>query len=171
MLHRHDRRRRGRGGGFLLFLAVLLPFTLIGVALAADYSRAILVGRYAINATDAIAMAAATAIDDTAGVSDLRLDEKEARTRANEMCGQIVAVGMLHEQSCSSVKVDFVNNGRTVQITLTYTVPELFVVRTITGQHITINGKVIRSAGVCDPDSADELDNASTSAGCAYPIH
>ena len=85
--------RLRRGSGFFMFLLVLLPFTLIGVALGADYSRALLAKRQATNTADVVAMAAATAFSEGGDLNTL--DPALSALRAQEMFLQAVNAGML----------------------------------------------------------------------------
>lgn len=164
-------RRRGatRGGGFFLFITTLLPLTLIGVALVADYSRAVLANRQVTNTAEAVAMAAATAFNNTDASGTI--DSTEAARRAREMLEQAERNQMVdpdYEVSLvDGVKVS--PDGATVTVTLKFTVPEFFIVGAVmsfvggdeTGQ---VTGTVTRGASVCLPDAPP------TAAGCAYPL-
>lgn len=188
-----SRRRRRRASGFLLFLVALMPLTLIGVALSADYTRAILAKRQATNAADVIAMAAATAIVDdtvnegivcpsvvgapcTAALSQrVRIDGDGAARRAEELFALAESTGMLPANLQASLaevrvcpKVDpTCRAGQEVSVTITYKVPSFFVVRIITSRaERDIGGGVTRSAEICDPA---ELTR-EIGAGCAYPL-
>jgi Flp pilus assembly protein TadG len=155
-----------RGGGFLMFLLVLLPFTLLGVALVADYSRAIVAGRQVSNAADSVAMAAVTAFNESGDIS--RLDPNVVQERAKSMFEQAVRAGMLPKQYkavLSSVSIS--GDRRTVTVVIEYRVPDLFVVRAIsTEAETSLSGRVRRSATVCLPDDPARL----VGVGCAYPL-
>lgn len=188
-----SKRRRRRASGFLLFLVALMPLTLIGVALSADYTRAILAKRQAANAADVIAMAAATAIVDntvddrgvcptvvgaacpTALSERVRIDGTEAESRARELFSLAESSGMLPgnlQAALADVEVcrqgdPTCRAGQEISVTLTYKVPSFFVIRIITSQaERDIGGWVTRSAEICDPA---ELTR-QVGAGCAYPL-
>jgi hypothetical protein len=186
-----SRRRRIRAAsGFLLFLVALMPLTLVGVALSADYTRALLAKRQATNAADVIAMAAATAIDDStvdevgacvsapcpaALSARVRIDDAIAEERARELFSLAESTGMLPanlEARLGDVSVcprgDLTcRGGQEVSVTITYKVPSFFVIRIITADDgETVSGEVVRSAEICDP--ADLARGAG--AGCAYPL-
>lgn len=183
-------RRRRRASGFLLFLVALMPLTLVGVALSADYTRALLAKRQATNAADVIAMAAATAIVESpdsevtgcasspcpAALSErIRIDAAGAEARARELFALAETAGMLPanlKASLAEVRVcpkgDLsCSAGQEVSVTITYEVPSFFVVRIITSEaKRDIGGGVTRSAAICDPAAiVRELG-----AGCAYPL-
>jgi len=185
------RRKRRRASGFLLFLVALMPLTLVGVVLSADYTRAILAKRQATNAADVIAMAAATAIVDsttdelcvtlveTACTNALsgrvRIDGVAAEARARELFVLARSTGMLPanlKASLDEVRVcpkgdPTCRAGQEVSVTITYKVPSFFVVRIITSRtERDIGGGVTRSAEICDPA---ELSR-QIGAGCAYPL-
>lgn len=177
-LERGRREHSPRGGGFLLFLVVLMPLTLIGVVLSADYTRVLLAKRQATNTADVIAMAAATAIveDAVAGGFSVRIEEEEARRRAQELFARATGSGMLPanlDAELTDVRVvqtcvitdGTCEPGREVTVSIKYRVPSLIVVRAVTPDAETeLGGTVSRSAQICDP--ADP----PTAAGCAYPV-
>lgn len=161
----------GRGGGFLLFLAVLLPLTLVGVALSADYTRIILAKRQAANTADVVAMAAATALFERG--ETMHIDEEEARRRAEGLFARASASGMLPKNMTArlvSVTVcDAADggcpSGQEVTVAIEYEVPGFIVVRVAApGADTAVGGRVRRSARVCDPQ------DPPTAAGCAYPV-
>lgn len=184
------RRRRIRAaGGFLLFLVALMPLTLVGVALSADYTRALLAKRQATNAADVIAMAAATAIVDTTSdevtcaavgctaalSARVRIDDAIAEERAKELFDLAETTGMLPENL--EAQLDDVSvcprgdltcrGGQEVSVTITYKVPSFFVIRIITADDgETVSGEVVRSAEICDPADLER----GAGAGCAYPL-
>jgi len=187
------RRRRRRASGFLLFLVALMPMTLIGVALSADYTRAILAKRQATNAADVIAMAAATAIVDSTVAENVvcmpmvgadcsttpservRIDGDAAEARARELFALAGTTGMLPENlqaSLTEVRVcpkgDYsCRAGQEVSVTVTYKVPSFFIIRIITsGAERDIGGRVTRSAEICDPTEPSR----QIGTGCAYPL-
>lgn len=157
------RRQRLSGSGFFMFLLVMLPFTLLGVALAADYSRALLAKRQAGNVADTVAMAAATSFAEGSQLTEL--DPRQAEERAKDMFAQAVATGMLPkslEASLTAVQVS--SDRRNVSVTLKFSVPELFVVRAIApGAETQLSGQVTRQARVCIPEETSDP-------GCAYPV-
>lgn len=182
------RRGARRASGFLLFLVALMPLTLIGVVLSADYTRALLAKRQATNAADLIAMAAATAIVDeslpvpeacaqaacpNALSSRVRIKEEEARARADELFKLAEKNGMLpanieaelvEVRVCTSIDTGC-QAGREVTVRISYKVPSFFVVRIVADNPKTeLDGSVSRSAQICDP--ADPPNDA----GCAYPV-
>lgn len=181
-------RHRRRASGFLLFLVALMPLTLVGVALSADYTRAILAKRQATNAADVIAMAAATAIVDSTSGGDcalracadelserVRIDGTLAAARAEELFALAQTTGMLPgnlEARLVDVTVcgdgdPACRAGQEVSVTISYKVPSFFVVRVITSEAgDTVAGGVTRSAAICDP--AERSREAG--AGCAYPL-
>lgn len=184
-------RRRRRASGFLLFLVALMPLTLIGVALSADYTRTILAKRQATNAADVIAMAAATALVELPFVSELivcasipcpearnarvSIDAAGAEARARELFALAETSGMLPANlKASLVEVRVCPKGdlscpagQEVSVTIAYSVPSFFVIRIVTSEaERDIGGAVTRSAAICDPAAlARELG-----AGCAYPL-
>jgi len=180
------RRSRRAASGFLLFLTVLMPLTLVGVVLSADYSRALLAKRQATNAADVVSMAAATAIVETgqvcvnppcpAALSErIRIDEEAARERAAELFALAEATGMLPENldaELVGVTVCGVGDpscpaGRLVTVSIAYKVPSFFVIRLVSDDAPTgLTGTATRSAQICDP--ADPARQSG--AGCAYPI-
>lgn len=155
-----------RGGGFFMFLLVLLPFTLIGVALGADYSRALLAKRQATNTADVVAMAAATAFAEGDGGV---LDPLQAQARAAQMFEQARTTGMLPEQLAARLEsVELSSDLSTVTVTVGFEVPDLFIVGAITANaDDRLTGRVSRSASTCLPD--DPVRQAQ--AGCAYPVN
>lgn len=150
-----------------MFLLVLLPFTLIGVALGADYSRALLAKRQATNAADVIAMAAATAFSEGGDLTTL--DPAQSAQRAQEMFAQAVATGMLPSGLQAELKaVDVSTDRSTVAVTLDFDVPELFIVGAIAPGAVTkLSGTVRRAASVCLPEDP----RRQAEAGCAYPVN
>jgi hypothetical protein len=161
---------RNKGGGFFLFITTLLPLTLIGVALVADYSRAVLANRQVTNTADTVAMAAATAFNATDASGTI--DPLEAASRAREMLEQAEKTGMI-DPDYEATLVDGVRvspDGATVSITVEFTVPEFFVIGAVMafvggGDTGTATGRVTRGASICLPDSPP------TAAGCAYPLN
>jgi Flp pilus assembly protein TadG len=171
MLATIRRRRTRRGGGFLLFLAVLLPLTLVGVALSTDYTRVILAKRQVTNTADIVAMAAATALFERG--ETVSIDADEAERRATEAFVRAVAAGMLPgnlEAELVAVTVcsdgDDCPVGQEVTVDIEYDVPGFFVVRVAAPgvEDDDVSGNVRRSARICDPQ------NPPTPAGCAYPV-
>jgi Flp pilus assembly protein TadG len=160
------RRALRRGSGFFMFLLVLLPFTLLGVALGADYSRALLAKRQATNAADVIAMAAATSFSEGGDLTTL--DPSQAAQRALEMFNQAVTTGMLPSGLKARLSdVEISTDRSTVTVTVDFEVPELFIVGAIAPNAVTkLSGKVRRAASVCLPDDP----RRQAEAGCAYPI-
>jgi len=162
-------RRSRRGGGFFLFITTLLPLTLLGVALVADYSRAVLVNRQVSNTADMVAMAAATAFNSTDDGG--AIDPEEARRRALEMLAQAKNVGMVSDSYQVNMPSGVVvsSDGSSVQVTLEFTVPEFFIIGAVLafvggGEGGTVVGTVTRGASICLPDAPP------TAAGCAYPL-
>jgi uncharacterized membrane protein len=158
-----------RGGGFFMFLSVLLPITLIAIALVADYSRAILAGRQMTNTADIVAMAAATSFNETGTGTTTTLDPETARARAAEMVGRAEASGMIPRQYEAEITgVAFSDNNRTVSITIEYQIPDFFIVGFFSGDEglRSAGGRVTRSATICLPDDPERIDGA----GCAYPL-
>ena len=158
--------RLRRGSGFFMFLLVLLPFTLIGVALGADYSRALLAKRQATNTADVVAMAAATAFSEGGDLSTL--DPALSALRAQEMFLQAVNAGMLPKGLRARLTEVVVSTDRTtVTVTIDFEVPELFIVGAIAPNSTTkLTGKSRRAASICIPDDPRRLAGA----GCAYPV-
>lgn len=148
-----------------MFLIVLLPFSLLGVSLVADFSRAIVAGRKASNAADTIAMAAATAFDADEGD---RLDRDEAQRRADDMLRQIIDSGMLPAgYQASILPVTLSDDRRTVTVELTFQIAPFTVADAIVpGRLDAISGRSVRSAEVCIPDDQERIDGA----GCSYPV-
>lgn len=178
-----SRRRRIRAAsGFLLFLVALMPLTLVGVALSADYTRALLAKRQATNAADVIAMAAATAVGDcvsspcpTEFSGRVRINEASATERAKKLFDLAESTGMLPanlEARLADVSVcprgDLTCRGeQEVSVTITYKIPSFFVIRIITADDgETVSGEVVRSAEICDPADLEQ----GAGAGCAYPL-
>jgi Flp pilus assembly protein TadG len=149
-----------------MFLLVLLPFTLIGVALGADYSRALLAKRQATNAADVISMAGATAFSEGGDLT--RLDPAQAQERAQAMFAQARSTGMLPPGlQAKLVSVVLSPDRSTVTVTLDFEVPELFIVGAIAPGALTeLSGRVQRSASVCLPEDPARIAGA----GCAYPV-
>jgi Flp pilus assembly protein TadG len=146
-----------------------MPLTLIGVALTSDISRAILANREVTNATDAVAMAAATAYNE--GRSSDQLDETEATSRAEKMLSVVNRNGMVRDSYEAEIEdLEFSEDGRTVTVTVSYTVPEFILIGAIMNwagggnEKPGLNGTVVRAASVCLPDAPP------TEAGCAYPL-
>jgi len=162
-------KRARRGGGFFLFITTLLPLTLLGVALVADYSRAVLVNRQVTNTADMVAMAAATAFNATGEGGTI--DPEEARRRALEMLAQAKTVGMVSDSYKVTMPrgVQVSGDGSSVQVTLEFTVPEFFIIGAVLAfvggaDGGTVVGTVTRGASICLPDAPP------TAAGCAYPL-
>lgn len=154
-------RRRRRGGGFLLFILVLLPMMMIGVALVSDYATSILAHRHVATAGDSVAMAAATAYSS----ADPRiLDQSLARTRAQEMFTAARSSGMLPRGRFADVTLQSVTfpTSSQVRIEIRYRTPSLFISSVLTGQGISVSGRIVRTAQIC-------VGGGTATQPCAYP--
>jgi hypothetical protein len=153
------RSRRRRGGGFLLFILALLPLSLVGLSLVSDYAVTVMAHRHVATGADSVAMAAGSAYSRT----DARvLDRPESERRAREMFNEAVRTGMVPRGMFSELQlssVQFPTPG-SVQVTISYRTPDLFISSFLSGRRLSVSGQVTRTAQICI---------TTVTQPCAYP--
>jgi len=151
-----------RRGSFLMVLLVAMPLMLMGMSLAADYSRSVLVTRQLADTAEAAVMAGATGFSDTVPGT---LDPDEAIARARAMVSQAELVRML---TVPNVKLDGVqmrNGNITIVVEMSAEVPMIIpslFARMVGAEPLFITAGVVRDASVCQPTNPG---------GCTYPTN
>jgi hypothetical protein len=172
-----------RGSSIIFFIAVLLPFTLLGVAMASDYSSIVLNAREAATVADAAVMAAASAIEE-GGLAFKPLCGKTSScdgpdVRANEFLIAAIKRGMVPKtlfpdtpNECQIKKLnakgktvgittELNSDGTKLTVTLVYVTPLQGILGALSGTEQCTTGVVHRSAAICVPQASG--------AGCVYP--
>ena len=145
-----------------MVLLVAMPLMLMGMSLAADYSRSVLVTRQLADTAEAAVMAGATGFSDTVPGT---LDPEEATARARDMVAQAESVRMLTVPNVKLDRVYLLNGSSTIVVEMSAEVPliipSLFA-RLVGAEPLVITSRVGRDASVCQPTNPG---------GCTYPTN
>jgi uncharacterized membrane protein len=153
--------RYRRGAGVIVFIAILFPSALFGMALTVDHGRVLLASRQSADIADSVVMAAASA---RTGDGDV-IEQPEAVNRALATFQRAKSYGMLSpsvEATLSPADIVFGSDGRTVKVTVKWEVTSLPLFKIFFPELTGIGGTSTRSARIC----IAELDDRP----CAYPV-
>jgi len=152
MLSRQQNRKRG--ATFIFFLLVMLPLSLVGTALATEYSVAVLAHRQAGLTAEAAANAGATAFNLS---SPGTLTPSVARNRATHAFNRAIEVGMFPGYAGDNAQLTSVTvsgDRQVVTVVIEFTPPPMTITSFLTGiGGRDLTGRVVRSARICNPAS------------------
>jgi Flp pilus assembly protein TadG len=150
-----------RGAGVVVFVAILFPAALFGMALTVDHGRILLASRQSSDIADSIVLAAASARTDNGDA----LDQGESVSRALATFNRAKTVGMLSPNVDAKLNpgdISFSSDGRTVTVTVRWEVSSLPLMKFFFPELRSIGGTSTRTARVC----IAEFDARP----CAYPV-
>jgi uncharacterized membrane protein len=145
----------------IVFVAILFPAALFGMALTVDHGRILLAARQSSDIADSVVMAAASARTDNGD----SIDQIESVNRALATFLRAKNVGMLSRNVDAALNpgdIVFSSDGRSVRVTVRWEVTSLPLMRFFIPDLRSIGGTTTRSARVC----IAEFDNRP----CAYPV-
>jgi uncharacterized membrane protein len=150
-----------RGAGVVVFVAILFPAALFGMALTVDHGRILLAARQSADIADSVVMAAASARTDNGD----NLDQSESVIRALATFSRAKGVGMLSpnvDATMRTADIVFSSDGRSVSVTVRWEVSSLPLMKVFFPELRAIGGTATRTARVC----IAEFDSRP----CAYPV-
>jgi len=158
---RKSKVRARRGAGVVVFVAILFPAALFGMALTVDHGRVLLASRQSADIADSVVMAAASARTNDGDA----IEQPEAVSRALATFQRAKTYGMLSpnvQATLSPADIVFGADGRSVKVTVKWQVTSLPLFKIFFPDLEGIGGASTRSARVC----IAELDSRP----CAYPV-
>ena len=150
-----------RGAGVIVFIAILFPSTLFGMALTVDHGRVLLASRQSADIADSVVMAAASARNNDGD----GIEQPEAVNRALATFQRAKSYGMLSpnvKATLTPADIVFGSDGRSVKVTVNWEVTSLPLFKIFFPDLTGIGGTSTRSARIC----IAELDDRP----CAYPV-
>jgi len=157
-----DRLRRDRGGNFGIMTAILLP-VLIGTAgLAIDYSNAILSKRTLQEATDAGALAAATALANGTATNAAAAETIAKDFVSGQMANYLDTSAMDSIKAGTSVKVDTSTTATSksykVTVNSSYAIPTTPLIGVLGYKTMNIGASSSTSSGTSDTKTALSME-------------
>lgn len=152
---------RRRGAGVVVFVAILFPAALFGMALTVDHGRVVLASRQSSDVADSVVMAAASA----RALDGDTIEQAEAVRRALATFQQARNAGMLPstvQATLTPSDIVFGTDGRSVSVTVRWQVTSLPLFKVFFPELTGIGGNATRSARIC----IAEIDLRP----CAYPV-
>lgn len=154
-------RRARRGGGVVVFAAILFPAAIYGLAVTADHGRVVLAARQAGDLADTVAMAAAstrTANGDT-------IEVFSSRRIATETFNYAITAGMLSPAVNAELRADeitYSSDRTSVTVKVRWHVGSPPLIEFFFPDFQGIHGSATRTTKVCDTETSGRP--------CAYPL-
>ena len=154
---------RNKGGGFIFFVAVIIPAAFFALAISIDHGRVILANRVAADIADTLALSAAGARVEDGDKFDVPISRSYTKDTYNMIVGQGVIPKYVFIDFDENSYLNFNSEENYLTITVNWRVDSLPFIKLITGNNNeSISGTVRRSAKVCIADASKTP--------CAYPL-
>jgi Flp pilus assembly protein TadG len=154
---------RNKGGGFIFFVAVIIPAAFFALAISIDHGRVILANRVAADIADTLALSAAGARIDDGDKFDVQTSKQYTKDTYNMIVDQGVIPKYIYIDFNENSYLNFNSEENYLTITVNWRVDSLPFIKLITGNgNETIAGSVRRSAKICIAESSKTP--------CSYPL-
>jgi hypothetical protein len=152
-----------KGGGFVLFISIIIPSAFFALAISIDHGRVILANRVAADIADTLALAAAGARVYDGDKFDLPRSREYAKNTIDMIRIQKVIPNNIYINFEDSKDLKFSPDNTILFVTINWQVDSLPFIDIITGsKNKLITGYVTRSAKICVSDISKTP--------CAYPL-